>query len=689
MKGASMNTYNKLIQKIKEANTAYYDNDDPIMSDYEYDALMNELKKMEKESPELITPDSPTQKVGGTASKSSFKKVKHVVPMLSLQDVFSENDIVEFVRRHPKEAFCVEEKIDGLSMSVTYKNGKLIKAETRGDGYIGEDITENAKHIDGVPISLNVPLNAVDELEVRCEVYLPVSEFLRINKTLEDTDKKLFANPRNAAAGILRTKDVSVVKNARLSAFTFNVQRVKTNDTVCNFGEEHIRDLNLLDNLGFKTVNRMYAFSENDVLDAVQKIGTSRDGLPYWIDGAVIKLNSIKSRAILGETSKYPRWAIAFKYPPEEKETVVRDIILQTGRTGRITPVAVFDPVYLAGTKVEKATLHNPEMINKLGINIGDTVLVRKAAEIIPEVVRVMNKRYPETSTASPNTYDIFSHTCPSCKGKIVPGADENGNNQSGAYCVNPECPAQISRRFEFWASRDCMDIRGLGPAQIDKFIKLGWLKTIPDIYKLKNHKEEMLTLDGFGKKSIDNLLSSIEKSKEQDIDRLIKALGIVGVGRHIGKAVAREYSDMDVFSRCSEYELSQIEGVGDLSSMYIFEYFNGVNGSEHEEMLLELEKLGVNMKSKSYNKTPFDEKSAFCLGLNFVITGSFSSFKRNEISELIEKEGGKVSGSVSKKTDYLICGEAPGSKLEKAKELGIKVLNEEDFKKEFKEILK
>lgn len=684
-----MDTYNELIQKIKKANAAYYDNDNPIMSDYEYDALMNELKRMEKENPELITPDSPTQKVGGTASKSSFAKVKHVVPMLSLQDVFSENDIIEFVRRHPKEAFCIEEKIDGLSMSVTYKNGKLIKAETRGDGYIGEDITENAKFIDGIPTRLNDPFNVVDELEIRCEVYLPVAEFLRINETLEYTDKKAFANPRNAAAGILRTKDVSVVKNAHLSAFAFNVQRYKVNDFVCNFGEEHIRDLNLLDNLGFRTVNRTYVFLENDVLDAVQKIGASRNDLPYWIDGAVIKINSIKSRNVLGETSKYPRWAIAFKYPPEEKETVIRDIILQTGRTGRVTPVAVFDPVYLAGTKVEKATLHNPETIAKLEIDIGDTVLVRKAAEIIPEVVKVTKKRYLKTSVTPPDIYDIFSHACPSCGGLIVPGADENGNNSSGAYCINPECPAQISRRFEFWASRDCMDIRGLGPAQINKFIKLGWLKTIPDIYKLKNHKEEMLTLDGFGKKSIDNLLSSIEKSKEQDIDRLIKALGIIGVGRHIGKAVAQKYPNMDTFARCSEYELSQIEGIGDLSSMCIFEYFNGVNGSEHEEMLLELEKLGVNMKSKSYNKTPFDEKSAFCLGLNFVITGSFSSFKRNEISELIEKEGGKVSGSISKKTDYLICGEAPGSKLEKAKELGIKVLNEEDFKKEFKEILK
>lgn len=686
-----MNIYNELIRKIKEANTAYYDNDDPIMSDYEYDALMNELKKMEKESPELITPDSPTQKVGGTASKSSFKKVKHVVPMLSLQDVFSENDIVEFVRRHPKEAFCVEEKIDGLSMSVTYKNGKLIKAETRGDGYIGEDITENAKFIDGIPTRLNDPFNVVDELEIRCEVYLPVAEFLRINETLEYTDKKAFANPRNAAAGILRTKDVSVVKSAHLSAFTFNVQRYKVNDFVCNFGEEHIRDLNLLDNLGFKTVNRTYcaATSKDGVISAIRAIGSLRNQLPYWIDGAVVKINSIKSREAAGETAKYPRWAVAFKYPPEEKETVVRDIILQTGRTGRITPVAVFDPVYLAGTKVEKATLHNPETITKLEIDIGDTVLVRKAAEIIPEVVKVTKKRYPKTSVTPSDIYDIFSHACPSCGGLIVPGADENGNNSSGAYCINPECPAQISRRFEFWASRDCMDIRGLGPAQINKFIKLGWLKTIPDIYKLKNHKEEMLTLDGFGKKSIDNLLSSIEKSKDQDIDRLIKALGIMGVGRHIGKAVAQKYPDMDTFARCSEYELSQVEGIGDLSSMCIFEYFNGVNGSEHEEMLSELEKLGVNMKSKSYNKTPFDEKSAFCLGLNFVITGFFSSFKRNEISELIEKEGGKVSGSVSKKTNYLICGEAPGSKLEKAKELGVKVLNEEEFKKEFEEILK
>lgn len=669
--------YKKLVAEAKEANKAYYDNDEPVMADPEYDAMMLKIKEFEREHPEFIVPDSPTQYVGGTASKSSFAKVEHAVPMLSLLDLFSEEEVLDFVRKHPREGFCVEEKIDGLSMSVTYKDGKLVRAETRGDGYIGEDITENAKHINGIPLVLNDASKAVDELEVRCEVYLPVDEFMRINKELEDADKKLFANPRNAAAGILRTKDINTVKNAHLSAFAFNVQRYKVNDIVCNFGEEHVRDMNLLDNLGFNTVNRTYAFREEDILNIIRNIGSSRNGLPYWIDGAVVKLNSIKSRTAIGETAKYPRWAVAFKYPPEEKETVIRDIILQTGRTGRVTPVAIFDPVFLAGTKVEKATLHNPEIIAKLVVDIGDTVLVRKAAEIIPEVIKVTKKRYPETSVTPPDVYDIFSHSCPSCGGIIVPGADENGDNCSGAYCTNPNCPAQISRRFEFWASRDCMDIRGLGPALIDKFIKKGWLKTIPDIYRLKEHRSEMLEMEGLGEKAVDKLLLSVEASKDRDIDRLIKGLGIIGVGRHVGKLLAERCKDFYAVELLTVEEMNKMDGIGDITANSIYATLQNYDTLY---MIRELDRLGVNMTSKSYGKTPFDDTGAYLLGLNFVITGTLPTMKREEAAELIEKNGGKVSGSVSKKTDYLLCGENAGSKLEKAKLLGVKIISEEDL---------
>lgn len=669
--------YKELVELANKANKAYYDNDDPIMGDPEYDALMLEIKAFEKANPSLVMKGSPTQHVGGTASKSSFAKVEHAVPMLSLQDVFTEDDVLDFVRQHKGESFCVEQKIDGLSMSVTYKDGVLVRAETRGDGYIGEDITENAKYINGIPNKLNDTFGVVKELEIRCEVYLPVDEFIRINKELEEAGKKLFANPRNAAAGILRTKDVSAVKAACLSAFAFNVQRFEVNDMVCNFGEDHFRDLNLLDNLGFETVARTYAITENEVIDVVRTIGSLRGSLPYWIDGAVIKLASIKSREVAGETAKYPRWAVAFKYPPEEKETVIRDIILQTGRTGRVTPVAIFDPVYLAGTKVERATLHNPEIIAKLQVDIGDTVLVRKAAEIVPEIIRVTKKLYPETSVTPPDVYDIFAHSCPSCGGKIVPGADENGDNLAGAYCVNPDCPAQISRRFEFWASRDCMDIRGLGPALVDKFIERGWLKTIPDIYTLKEHRDEMLEMEGFGEKAVDKLLLAIENSKDRDIDRLIKALGIEGVGRHVGKLLAERCEDFYAVELLTEEDLNKIDGIGEITA---FSIYSTLQSYDSLDMIRKLDRLGVNLKSKSYHKTPFDDEGAYLLGLNFVITGTLTTLKREEAAELIEKNGGKVSGSVSKKTDYLLCGEKAGSKLDKAKSLGVRVISEEEF---------
>ena len=681
-----LDSYKEKVEEAKKANVAYYDNDDPIMTDEEYDILMRSIKEIEAKYPDIVASDSPTQYVGGTA-KNTLAKIKHEVPMLSLKDVFEKREVYEFLGKFNDETrFCVEEKIDGLSLAVTYLDGVLTTAKTRGDGVsFGEDVTESAKFIKGIPLKLkNLPNSAKNNiklLEVRCEVYLPVESFLAINAEKELKEEKLFANPRNAAAGLLRTKKVSDVKHAGLCAFAFNVQRfelsgeVKTSmcPSVSALGSNHWIDLNTLKSLGFDVV-ASYTCNAEGVLPMIEKIGNYRARLPYWIDGAVVKLDSIEDREKIGATSKVPLWAIAWKYPAEEKETTIRQIILQTGRTGRVTPVAIFDPVYLAGTKVEKSTLHNPEMIEILGVNVGDVIQVKKSGEIIPKITKLVRKN-------SVGCYDVFAHTCPSCGGRLVHGADENGNNMSGAYCANPDCPAQISRKFEFWASRDCMDIRGFGPAQIDKFIEMGWLKTIPDIYRLNEKKEDILKLDGFGKKAVDNLLDSIEKSKDRDIDRLIKSLGIPGVGKHIGKAIAEQYESIFSLEFLTPEQLMDIEGVGEISAQAIYNAFHCENGaSEVVSMLKELEVLGINMISKSCNKTPFDENGAYLLGLTFVITGTLPTMKREEAAALIEVNGGKVTGSVSKKTDYLLCGENAGSKLDKAKSLGVKIISEEEF---------
>lgn len=672
----TLNDYKEKVVLAQKASTAYYDNDAPIMEDPEFDALMQTIKAFEMEHPDQVDPDSPTQKVGGSTGKSSFAKVEHAVAMLSLQDVFDEKEISEFIEKIDTQDFCVEEKIDGLSVSVTYQDGKLIRAETRGDGFIGEDVTENAKFIKGIPVRLDDKhlRDHINLLEVRCEVYLPVSRFEKINVKLENEGKRIFANPRNAAAGLLRTKDLNVVKKAGLCAFAFNVQRYS--------GEpfydvnSHSAGLQALETIGFRTVKSYWASDPDAVLKIIRLIGDYKNNLPYWIDGAVVKVDDLRVRKTLGDTSKYPRWGIAYKYPPEEKETVVKDIILQTGRTGRVTPVAVLEPVFLAGTKVERATLHNPEIIQKLNVEVGDVVLVRKAAEIIPEIIRVVKKN-------SDGIYNLFDHTCPSCGTALIQGADENGNNASGAYCPNPNCPAQIQRRFEFWASRDCMDIRGLGPKQIEKFIALGWLKEIPDIYRLYRHWNEMEQLDGFGKKTAENLMAAIEASTNRDIDRLIKALGMPGIGRHIGKVLAKKCATVADIGAMSVSELAELDGIGSVAATVIYNSFHHQSpGNAEPDMLILLKQLsflGVNMKSKSFQD---EEKPQPLAGKTFVITGTLPNLKREEAAALIEENGGTVSGSVSKKTGYLLAGEKAGSKLAKAQSFGIHIINEEQFKR-------
>lgn len=665
------NEYENLIKTANKASVAYYDKDEPIMSDYEFDEIMQKIKTTEEEHPEWIELDSPTKRVGGSTGKSTFEKVEHKVPMLSLQDIFTENDVISFLENNSKSipSVTVEEKIDGLSMSVTYENGVLVRAETRGDGYVGEDITENAKYINGIPLTLPHSED-LKTLEIRCEVYLPIKEFLRINKELEVENRKLFSNPRNAAAGILRTKDIEVVKKANLSALVFEVQRAKGYEGYDIFDISHSTNLFSLEALGFSVVKhrniQASQYSDNfvkEVLKEISIIGEARKDLPYWIDGAVVKIDNIQKRKELGETNKYPHWAIAYKYPPEEKETIIKDIHLQTGRTGRITPVATFNPVFLAGTKVEKATLHNPEIISKLNINVGDTVIVRKAAEIIPEIVKVKEKK-------SEGVFNVFAQKCPSCSGEIIKGKDG-----TGAYCANINCPSQLAAKFEHWASKDCMDIRGLGPALIDKLIRKGWLKSIPDIYKIHTCKAEIEQLEGFGPKATKNLIQSIEKSKTQDIDRFIKALGLQGIGRHIGKALAKKYENFDSIMGASEDELAQIDGVGSASAVVMT---NAFKNNDFRETIKELSQLGVNTKSLSYSSN--NNEPLLLNGKTFVITGTLPSLKREEAKELIEKNGGKVSGSVSKKTDYLLCGENAGSKLTKAQELGIQIIDEKYF---------
>lgn len=682
--------YLELVTKCNQAADAYYNNDDPIITDYEYDMMMQEIKKYEKEHPDKIAKESMTQKVTNSSGKSTFEKVQHAVPMLSLEDVFNTSDIEEFVNSFPENTgFCVEEKIDGLSMSVTYENGELVRAETRGDGYIGEDITENAKYIKGIPLAL--PVNSRGGtipkiLEVRCEVYLPVKDFERINRQREADGLKLYKNPRNAAAGLLRTHDVSEMKDAGLSSFTFNVQRAIFSEPDYNIkgyanaiNVSHSYGLICLREWNFRTVRSYFCHSSynpitattsdvtQQVLHTIKMIEKERGKLPYWIDGAVVKLNVIEDRNKLGETAKYPRWAKAYKYPPEERRTKIINIVLQTGRTGRVTPVAVFTPVDLAGTVVNKATLHNQKIIDKLGVNIGDEIIVRKAAEIIPEVVSVAKKN---TDTV----YQLAEQKCPACGQPLSLDDGQMGK------CDNSLCPAQLQRYLEFFVSKDCMNIDGLGPALISAFIEKGWLKQPADLYKLNAHYDDMIKLDGFGEKAAQKLLNNIEKSKTRNIDCLIKALGIPGVGKHIGKILARNYPDMYAIEVLSVDELMSYDGIGEISAKAIHNFFHNCDTLILARKLYGEYGVGINAVSLSYSN---DDKTVGKFdGMTFVITGTLPSMKRSEAQKAIENLDGKVSGSVSKKTDFVLAGDNAGSKLTKAESLSIKIIDEAEFKR-------
>lgn len=661
-----------LRQEIRYHNELYYNQDAPEISDAAYDALSRELKALEKEFPALVTKDSPTQNVGGKAASSTFRKVQHRTPLLSLQDIFNLDEVNEwFQTTAQKRCVTVEQKIDGLSMAVTYTNGKLVCAATRGDGHIGEDVTANAIYIDGIPTELTLPagVDSENDITVRCEVIMPIMAFEAVNADLKKQGKKLFANPRNAAAGSLRVKDPMVTKARGLKAIAFQIMNCHGWDKIQSVPapmKTQYNDLELLAALGFHKVPYHLCENIHDVETAIQAIADVRPSLPYWIDGAVIKVADIPVHQQMGETAKHPHWAVAYKYPPEQKETVVRDIVVQTGRTGVITPVAVFDPVLLCGTSVERATLHNQQFMDNVlhGVAVGDTIVVHKSGEIIPEVLSVDHSKRPAGTKPFTITH------CPVCGAEAVLATDENGNG-SNYICSNDACPAKLEKHLIYWASKHVMDIDGLGPSIISSLIDNGSLSDVVDLYRLD---AEMLNNEpAVGPVRGAKLLAAIETSKHRDIDRLIAGLGMSGVGRSTGKLLASQYKNIWEIAHLTKEQLMTINGIGKITADVIVSFFSK---AENLEMIQELELLGVNTTSQSAGASKADGIFA---GKSFVITGTLS-VPRDVISERITANGGTVMSGVSKKTSILVAGEAAGSKLQKAKDLGIPIWSEDDL---------
>ena len=639
---------------LKEANYRYYVLDDPQMPDFEYDRLLRELEDLEKAHPELIAPDSPTQRVGGEAI-SQFQKVQHPVPLMSLQDVFSMDELNDFLSKtlaeFPEVSFSVEPKIDGLSVALEYENGVFVRGATRGDGTVGEDVTENLKTIHAIPMRLE---NAPERLIVRGEVFMPKLQFERLNKIQEREGKPLFANPRNAAAGSLRQLDPKIAAKRKLDIFIFNVQLAEGVEF-----KSHTDTLEFLKKLKFKVIPYRKLGSIQEIDRYVLDINENRQELSCDIDGAVIKADDLALRQKMGSTAKFPRWAVAYKYPPEVKETVVEDIVVQVGRTGVLTPKAVVRPVRLAGTTVTNATLHNQDFIAERDIRIGDTVHIRKAGEIIPEILDVVMEKRP-----SGTKQYFLPQICPVCGAKVERDPD-------GAFmrCTGAECPAQLSRNIAHFVSRDAMDIEGLGSSIVDALIDKGLLKSPADIYYLQI--EEIKSLWQKGETAAKKLLDAIEASKKQDVSRLIYALGIRQVGAKTGKVLAASFGDLDNLMNASIEELTAINDIGDVTAASIFEWFSE---PQSRHLVERLRSAGVNFRSL---RETVDNRFA---GKTFVLTGALSKFTRDEATEKIELFGGKASGSVSKKTSYVVVGENAGSKERKARLLGIPILSEDDF---------
>lgn len=649
-------TARELAQKLREQinyySELYYEKDDPAISDYEFDKLMHQLIDIEEEYPQLLTPDSPTHRVGGRAS-NSFEQVEHVVQMGSLQDVFSDEEVVDFDRRVREVVsdpiYVVEPKIDGLSVSLEYRDSVLVRGSTRGDGFVGEDVTENIRTIRSVPLRLKRDIPFV---EVRGEVYMPVASFEKVVAQQELKEEKPFKNPRNAAAGSLRQKNPKITAQRGLDIFVFNLQQIEGVQV-----SGHKESLDLLKELGFQVSPSYLAVDTIEkAIEEIRAIGQRRGEYSFDIDGAVVKVDSLAQREMLGATAKFPKWAVAFKYPPEEKITTLLDVEVKVGRTGALTPTAVFEPIQLAGTTVSRAVLHNQDFIDEKQIAVGDKIIVRKAGDIIPEVVAVAEH------CGNP-TYQLPEY-CPSCHTKVV---REEG--EAAIYCPNIECPAQLMRNLIHFASRNAMDIDGMGPAVLEGLVNAGWVHSPADLYDLT--EEQIASLERMGKKSASNLMNALKKSKQNDLSKVIFALGIPEVGEKTAAELASAFGSMEKLSWATLEQLTALDGFGEVVAQNIVSFFL----EERNRVQIErLAKAGVNMESTKVKAGDTFE------GKTFVLTGTLPTLKRNEAKELIESLGGKVSSSVSKKTDYVVAGEEAGSKLTKANELGITILTEEQL---------
>lgn len=644
----------ELREKLNENARLYYTLDASTMSDYEYDRLYRRLQELEAAHPEEITPDSPTQRVGD-AVLNDFAEVRHPVPLESLEDVFDGDEVKGFLSKVletlPRAEYSVEPKVDGLSVALEYRDGRFYQGATRGDGRVGEDVTGNLRTVRSIPKNLPEKL---PRLIVRGEVYMARSVFDRINEELELEGKPLLANPRNAAAGSLRQKDPKVCAKRQLDIAMFNLQLVEGRSFAT-----HSETLDYLREQGFPVIPHTVLRDPEEILEQIQKLGDNRMDFPYDIDGAVVKLNNLSDRAILGSTAKCPKWAVAYKYPPEQKESRVADIVVQVGRTGVLTPKAVLEPVRLAGTTVTNATLHNQDYITEKDIRIGDTVVVQKAGEIIPEIVSVVKEKRPEGT----KPYHL-PDKCPVCGAAVL--RDPDG---AAVRCTGAECPAQLLRNMIHFASRDAMDIDGVGPAVLQQLIESGLVSNPADLYDLR--AEQLEGLDRMGKKSAQNAVDAIARSKENDLWRLIFALGIRQVGAKAAKILATHFGSMDGLRRATVEELTEIDDVGAVTADYITRW---MQSDQAADLLAQLQKAGVNMEC---HQELVDRRFA---GMTFVLTGALTRFTREEAGEMIELRGGKVSSSVSKKTTYVVAGENAGSKLKKAGELGVSVLSEEDF---------
>lgn len=645
--------YEQLCKQAEQHNFNYYVLDDPTIEDDEYDRLMRRIKEIEAENPEIVSESSPTQHVGGYAI-NTFEKVTHEVQMGSLQDVFSKGELYEFDERVKKAVgkavYCVEPKIDGLSVSLEYKDGIFTRGSTRGDGFVGEDITKNLKTIKSIPMVLR---EKIPFIEVRGEVYMPKADFEKLVRKQLENDEQPAKNPRNAAAGSLRQKDSRVTASRGLDIFVFNLQRIEGRELTC-----HSESLDYMKSLGFNVIDGYKTFDNiEDAVSRIMEIGENRQSYSYDIDGAVIKVDDFELRNELGSTAKVPKWAVAFKYPPEEKETKLLDIEINVGRTGALTPVAVFEPVWLAGTTVSRAVLHNQDYIDSKDIRIGDIIAVRKAGDIIPEVVR-------SVSHAENSEPFVIPHICPVCHGKA-----ERAEDEAVIRCVNIDCPAQLLKNIEHFASRPAMNIDGLGEAVVKQLVENRLISTVADLYSLQQQDLEMLP--GFAKVSASKLIANIENSKTNSPDRLLFALGIKGIGQKNAQLLMKHFGSIEKLLETSSEEISAVENFGDILANNIF---TALHEPHMTELIERLKSYGVNTVYQS------DVKSDKLAGLTFVITGTLPDMTRDEAKTLIEQNGGKCSGSVSKKTSYVLAGEEAGSKLTKAQQLGVTVISQQQL---------